>query len=97
MKVLDVLLLVLFASSASAAGSGIENGNDRGIPVDAAGDDIPAKAAGGVIPDEYLVMHDGDINARGLLNGLIKSDRAEIPQEYTIINAFAGRMKLDAL
>jgi subtilisin family serine protease len=98
MKALNVLLLVLFASSASAIRHDTGNGNGNGdTSAGTAGGDIPAKAAGGDIPDEYLVMHDGDINPRGLLNGLIKSDRAEILQEYTIINGFAVRMKLDAL
>jgi subtilisin family serine protease len=92
MKVLKVLLLVLVASSASAVGfvngNGNGNGNDH---------DIPVQAAGGAIPDEYLVMHDGAVKPRGLLNGLIKSGRAEILHEYTIINCFAVRMKLNAL
>jgi subtilisin family serine protease len=92
MKVLKVLLLVLVASSASAVGfvngNGNGNGNDH---------DIPVQAAGGAIPDEYLVMHDGNLKPQGLLKGLIQSDRAKILHEYTLINCFAVRMKLNAL
>ncbi len=94
MKVLNVLLLSLFASPVSAIGfvNGIGIGNGNGND-----QDIPVEAARGAIPDEYLVMHDGNLKPRGLLNGLIQSGRAEILQEYTIINSFAVRMKLDAL
>jgi subtilisin family serine protease len=94
MKVLSILLLALFASSASAVGFVNGNGNGNGNGND---QDIPVEAAGGAIPDEFLVMHDGDVKPRGLLNGLMKSGRAEILHEYTIINCFAVRMKLNAL
>jgi subtilisin family serine protease len=111
MKVLNVLLLVLFASSASALGlAGVEaaggdiefdpnenrSGNFLGIP-ELSGGSIPLEAVGGVIKDEYIVTYSGDAKPRGLLNGLIKSGRAEILNEYTLINGFSVRMNKKAL
>jgi subtilisin family serine protease len=94
MKVLSILLLLLFASSASAIGfvNGIGIGNGNGND-----QDIPVEAAIGAIPDEYLVMHDGNLKPQGLLKGLIMSGRAKILHDYTLINCFAVRMKLNAL
>jgi hypothetical protein len=88
MKALSVLLLAIFASSASAVGFGNDNDNEQGIP---------REAAGGAIPDEYLVMLDEGVDAQGLVNGLKKSGRAEILFEYKIIKGFLVRMKLNAL
>jgi subtilisin family serine protease len=90
MKVLNILLLVLFASSASARVGSVQRSLE---PVD------------GAIPDEYVVMLPEGIEPRGLVNGLKmrllaslkNSGEAEIIHDYTIINGFAVRMKLNAL
>jgi hypothetical protein len=90
MKVLTVLFLVLFASSASARVGSVQRVLE---PVD------------GAIPDEYVVMLDEGVEFRGLVNGLKNrlvndlknSGQAEIIYDYTIINGFAVRMNLNAL
>jgi hypothetical protein len=90
MKVLNFLLLVLFNSSASARVGSVQRSLE---PVD------------GAIPDEYLVMLPEGVEPRGLVNGLkarlVKSlknsGEAVILYDYTIINGFAVRMKLNAL
>jgi cerevisin len=90
MKVLNILLLVLFTSSASARVGSIQRSLE---PVD------------GAIPDEYVVTLPDGVEPRGLVNGLKmrlvaslkKGGNAEILYDYTIINAFAVRMKLNAL
>jgi subtilisin family serine protease len=91
MKVLIVLLLLLiFASSASAEQFGNGKGN---------GEFTSGEGAGAAVPDEYVVVLDEgvDIDPTGLLKGLINSGRAEITNQYSIINGFAVRMKLNAL
>jgi subtilisin family serine protease len=90
MKVLNVLLLVLFASSAS----GRVGSDQRALE---AGDDV--------IPDEYVVTLPDGVEPRGLVNGLKNrvvnglkdSGEAEILHDYAIINGFAVQMKLNAL
>jgi subtilisin family serine protease len=83
MKVLNVLLLVLLASSSSARVGSVQRSLE---PVD------------GAIPYEYVVTLPDGVEPQGLLKGLIKSGRAEIIYDYTNINAFAVRTKnLNAL
>jgi subtilisin family serine protease len=90
MKVFNVLLLVLFASSASARVGSVQRVLE---PVD------------GAIPDEYVVTLPDGVEPRGLVNGLknrvvnglMNSGEAEILHDYTIINGFAVRMNLNAL
>jgi subtilisin family serine protease len=88
MKVLSILLLVLFASSASARVGSIQR---------------VLEAVDGAIPDEYVVMLDeesrGLVNGlkNRLVNDLKNSGQAEIIYDYTIINGFAVRMNLKAL
>jgi subtilisin family serine protease len=95
MKFLIILFFALFASSASGAGCrgrGNTNGNGK-----FGGQGLPVKAAGGAITDEYLVMHDEGVEPRALLKAMIDSGQAEILHEYSLMNAFAVRMKRSAL
>jgi subtilisin family serine protease len=94
MKVLIVLCFVLLTSSASATGCRRGKGNSK---VKAKFDGIPVEAAGGVITDEYLVMHDEGVEPRALLNDMINIGQAEILHEYSLMNAFTVRMKRSAL
>jgi hypothetical protein len=90
MKVFSVLLIVLFASSASARVGSVQR---------------VLEAVDGAIPDEYVVMLDEGFESRGLVNGLKNrlvndlknSGQAEILYDYTIIYGFAVRMNLNAL
>jgi subtilisin family serine protease len=82
MRVLNVLLLVLFASSASARVGSVER---------------VLEAVDGVIPDEYVVVLDEGVEPRGLVNALKNSGKAEILHTYKIVNGFAVRMNLNAL
>jgi subtilisin family serine protease len=91
MKVLNILLLVLFTSSASARVGSVERALE---PVD------------GAIPDEYVViLPDEDEPRGGAVNGLKmrlvaslkKSGEATILYDYTIFNGFAVRMNINAL
>jgi subtilisin family serine protease len=91
MKVFSLLLLILFASSASARVGSVQR--------------VLAEAVNGAIPDEYVVMLDEGVEPRGLVNGLKNrlvndlknSGQAEILYDYSIINGFAVRMNLNAL
>jgi subtilisin family serine protease len=89
MKLLNVLLLVLFTTSASARVGSVQEARE---PV------------GGAIPDEYVViLPDGvEFEPRGLLKlrlmaSLRKSGNTEMLHDYTIFNGFAVRMNLNAL
>jgi subtilisin family serine protease len=61
--------------------------------------------ADGAIPDEYVVTLPEGVEPRGMLNGLKarlvnglkNTGEAEILYDYTIINGFSVRMKLNAL
>jgi subtilisin family serine protease len=82
MKVLNAILFVLFASSASArVGSThrfLKNGDG--------------------IPGEYVVLLRENVDPRGILNGLINSGHAEELQVYeNAVRGFAVRMNLIAL
>jgi subtilisin family serine protease len=97
MKVLNVPLLLLFASSVSAAGvlQGKGNSNGNGS---FDGQVVPIEAAEGVIADEYLVMHDEGVEPRALwLNGMLNIGQAEILHEYSLMNAVTVRTKRDDL
>jgi subtilisin family serine protease len=83
MKVLNVLLLVLFASSTSA-----RFGSVRRV----------LEPVGGAIPGQYVVVLDDVVEPRGLVMGLLmKSGPAEILYEYSVIDAFTVRMNINAL
>jgi subtilisin family serine protease len=84
MKVLNVLLLVLLASSSSARVGSVQRALE---PVNDTN------------PDEYLVIYDeGADDPQGLLKGLIMSGKAEILYNYTNIPAFAVKnVNLSAL
>jgi subtilisin family serine protease len=90
MKVLNVLLLVLFTSSASARVGYVQQALE---PLD------------GAIPDEYVVILPDGVEPRGLVNGLKmrlvaslkEGGNAEIIYDYTNINGFAVRMNLNDL
>jgi subtilisin family serine protease len=82
MKVLNVLLLVLFASSTSARVGSIKR---------------VLEPVGGAVPGQYVVVLDEGVEPRGLVNGLKNSGQAEILYEYSIINGFAVRMNINAL
>jgi subtilisin family serine protease len=96
MNILNVLLLVLFASSVSAGcrrhHGEVKDGDHRKKTLN-----VPLQAVGGVIQDEYLVYHDKGLEPRGLLDGLIKSGQAEILNEYTLMDAFSVRIKRELL
>jgi subtilisin family serine protease len=82
LKVLNAILFVLFASSASArVGSThrfLKNGDG--------------------IPGEYVVLLRENVDPRGILNGLINSGHAEELQVYeNAVRGFAVRMNLIAL
>jgi cerevisin len=93
MNVLNVLLLVLFASSVSA---GCRRNHKDKEQLDGTSNE-PLQAVGGVIQDEYLIYHDKGIDPRALLNDLITSGDAEILHEYTLMTAFSVRMKRELL
>jgi hypothetical protein len=95
MNVLNVLLLVLFASSVSAGGC--RGGENKGHEKLKRTLNIPLQAEEGVIQDEYLIYHDTGINPRALLHDLINSGDAEILHEYTFMNAFSVHMKRELL
>jgi subtilisin family serine protease len=82
MKVLNVVLLVLFSSLASARVGSVQR---------------VLGPVGSTIPDQFVVMLDEDVDARGLVNGLKNSGQAEILFEYSIIKGFAMRMHPVAL
>jgi hypothetical protein len=82
MKVFNVLLLVLFASSTFSQGGSIKR---------------VLEPVGGVVPGQYVVVLDEGVEPHGLVNGLKKSGQAEILHEYKIINGFAVRMNINAL
>jgi subtilisin family serine protease len=82
MKVLNVLLLVLFASLVSAQGGSIKR---------------VLEPVGDAVPGQYVVVLDEGVEPHGLVNGLKKSGQAEILHEYKIINGFAVRMNINAL
>jgi subtilisin family serine protease len=90
MNVLNVLLLVLLASSVSAGCRGHKNKNNDTL---AGTWNEPLQAVGGVVEDEYLIYHDKGLDPRALLNDLINSGDAEILHEYTLMNAFSVHMK----
>ncbi len=95
MKVLNVLLLVLFASPASWAKC-IRRGKnfkDKDEVKEKFKDKL--EAVEGVIPDEYLVMHDEGDDPHALLSDMVKSGQAEILDEFTLMSAFSVRMKLE--
>jgi hypothetical protein len=66
MKVLKALLLVLLASSASAVGNG--NGNEKTSPFSEAAGTTFLRRGKGALFRMNLVMHDGSVKPRGLLN-----------------------------
>jgi subtilisin family serine protease len=92
MKLLNVLLLVLFFSSASARVGSVERALE---PVD------------GAIPDEWVVIlpEDEDEPRGGAVNGLKmrlvatlkKGGEATILYDYTLFNGFAVRMNINSL
>jgi subtilisin family serine protease len=92
MKLLNLLLLVLFISSASARVGSVERALE---PVD------------GAIPDEWIVIlpEDEDEPRGGAVNGLKmrllaslkKGGEAAILYDYTLINGFAVRMNINGL
>jgi hypothetical protein len=97
MNILNVLLLVLVASSVSASGCRRHHGEVKDGDHRKGTLHVPFEAVGGVIQDEYLIYHDKGLKPRSLLNGLIKSGQAEILNEYTLMDAFSVRMKRELL
>jgi cerevisin len=95
MNVLNVLLLVLLASSVSAGCRRHHENKDKEKLEGTSNE--PLKAVGGAIQDEYFIYHDKGLDPRALLNDLITSGDAEILNEYTLINAFSVRMKRELL
>jgi subtilisin family serine protease len=84
MKVLNAILFVLFASSASA-----RVGSTHRF--------LPAENGKG-IPGEYVVLLSGNVDPRGILNGFINGGQAEELQVYeNAVRGFAVRMNLNAL
>jgi subtilisin family serine protease len=97
MKVLNVLLLALFTSPASWAKC-IRRGKnfkDKDKVKEKFKDKL--EAVEGVIPDEYLVMHDEGVNPHVLLSAMVNSGQAEILDEFTLMSAFSVRMKRENL
>jgi subtilisin family serine protease len=82
MNIVNVFLLVFFASSASAQVGSVQR---------------VLEPVNGAIPGQFVVMLDKGIKPRGLVNGLKNSGQAEILFEYSIINGFAVRMNRNAL
>jgi subtilisin family serine protease len=82
MKVLNVILLVLFASPASSRVGSVER---------------VLGPSDSVIPGQYVVMFDEGVDPHGLVNDLKNSGQAEFLREYSIINGFAVRMNPIAL
>jgi subtilisin family serine protease len=91
MKALYLLLLVFFASSASAKTSQAKI-KDKEYKL-ATAFEHNRKAKDGVIEDEYLIMHDEGVDPRALLKSMIKSGDAKITNVYTLMNAFSVHMK----
>jgi subtilisin family serine protease len=84
MKVLNAILFVLFASSASA-----RVGSTHRF--------LPAENGNG-IPGEYVVLLSDNVDPRGILNGFINGGKAEELQVYeNAVRGFAVRMNLNAL
>jgi subtilisin family serine protease len=94
MNFLQVLLLVVFASSASAATCRRKNAKIDKLAETP--NDI-LEAVDGVIQDEYLIMHDKGVQPRALLKSMIDSGDAKILHEYTLMNAFSVHMKRENL
>jgi subtilisin family serine protease len=84
MKVLNAILFVLFASSASARVGSTHRFH---------------KAENGKgIPDEYVVLLSENVEPQGILKGFIKGDKFEELQVYeNAVRGFAVRMNLNAL
>jgi subtilisin family serine protease len=95
MKVFNILLLALFASSASAATCRRHHAKDKDKLAETSNGRV--EAVDGVIQDEYLIMHDKGIEPRALLKDMINNGDAKILHEYTLINAFSVHMKRDTL
>jgi subtilisin family serine protease len=95
MTVLNVLLLALFASSASAATCRRHHVKDKDKLAETFFNQL--KVVDEVIEDEYLIMHDEGVDPRVLLKDMINSGDAKIMNEYTLMNAFSVHMKRENL
>jgi subtilisin family serine protease len=98
MKVLNVLLLAVFTSSASAKTCRRHHAKikDKKYKLATAFENN-REAVDEVIEDEYLIMHDAGVDPRALLKSMIKSGDAKITNEYTLMNAFSVHMKKENL
>jgi hypothetical protein len=96
MNVLNILLLVLFASSVSAGCRG-HHGENKGKEKYKRTLNVPLQAEGGVIENEYLIYHDEGVDPHDLLYDFIYSGDAEILFEYTLMNAFSVHIKRELL
>jgi subtilisin family serine protease len=98
MKVLNVLLLALSASSASAATCRRHHAkdNDKKYKLATAFENN-REAVDEIIEDEYFIMHDKGVDPRVLLKSMINSGDAKIMNEYTLMNAFSVHMKKENL
>jgi subtilisin family serine protease len=82
MKVLNVIFLVLFASSASTRAGSVQR---------------VLGPSDSVVPGQYVVMFEEGVDPRGLANDLKNSGQADFLREYSIINGFAVHMNVIAL